>query len=124
MPDPHYSCTCGEAEGVEVKAVDEFDPQWMMSKEDKVQMKLKFSQGAMKGHRYSFVMHLVLVAVLVTIVSAELVKKVIPDTRFIPQAERLPCDFSCSRRTAVQTIADGVFYTMECLDRNGNNLAR
>uniref|UniRef100_A0A7I4YIV0 Secreted protein n=1 Tax=Haemonchus contortus TaxID=6289 RepID=A0A7I4YIV0_HAECO len=71
-------------------------------------------------------MHLVLVAVLVTIVSArkEPVKKVYPDTRFIPHPERLPCDFSCSRRTAVQTIADGVFYTMECLDRNGNNLAR
>uniref|UniRef100_A0A7I5EAL0 Phage protein n=1 Tax=Haemonchus contortus TaxID=6289 RepID=A0A7I5EAL0_HAECO len=41
MPDPYYSCTCGEAGRVEVKDVDEFDPQWMMSKEDKIQMKLK-----------------------------------------------------------------------------------
>ncbi|VDO56915.1 unnamed protein product [Haemonchus placei] len=72
-------------------------------------------------------MHLVLVAILVTIVSARKEferKKVPPETRFIPPAERLPCGFSCSRRTAVRTIADGVFVRIECLDRNGNNMAR
>ncbi|XGW30220.1 hypothetical protein V3C99_009313 [Haemonchus contortus] len=41
VEDETEGCTCGEAEKVEAKAVDEFDPQWMMSKEDKIQMKLK-----------------------------------------------------------------------------------
>nr|CDJ83890.1 unnamed protein product [Haemonchus contortus] len=43
VEDETEGCTCGEAEKVEAKAVDEFDPQWMMSKEDKIQMKLKVS---------------------------------------------------------------------------------
>uniref|UniRef100_A0A7I4YID8 Uncharacterized protein n=1 Tax=Haemonchus contortus TaxID=6289 RepID=A0A7I4YID8_HAECO len=85
--------------------------------------------GCSGGHRSTSVMHFVLVAVLVTIISArkelkEKSYKVFPETRFIPNPERLPCDFTCTRRTAVRTIVDGAFYTMDCLDRNGNNMAR
>uniref|UniRef100_A0A7I4YLI1 Bursicon beta subunit n=1 Tax=Haemonchus contortus TaxID=6289 RepID=A0A7I4YLI1_HAECO len=65
-------------------------------------------------------MHLVLVAVLVAIVSAQ----VFPDARFNPATEPLPCGFSCSRRTAVTAVIDGVFSRAECSDRNGNIMAR
>ncbi|VDO56918.1 unnamed protein product [Haemonchus placei] len=72
------------------------------------------------GDRITFVMHLILVAVLVAIVSAQ----VFPDGRFNPASEPLPCGFSCSRRTAVTAIIDGVFSRAECSDRNGNIMAR
>ncbi|KAK6044246.1 hypothetical protein COOONC_18248 [Cooperia oncophora] len=64
-------------------------------------------------------MSLIVITALVAIASAQL-----QDGRFVPANERLPCGFSCSRRTSVITMLDGVFSRAECSDRNGNVLAR
>ncbi|VDO56921.1 unnamed protein product [Haemonchus placei] len=50
VEDETEGCTCGEVGRVEVKAVDEFDPQWMMSKEDKIQMKLKVTSVSISNY--------------------------------------------------------------------------
>ncbi|KAK5980370.1 hypothetical protein GCK32_011684 [Trichostrongylus colubriformis] len=64
-------------------------------------------------------MRLILAIALVTIASAQL-----QNGRFTQANERLPCGFSCSRRTSVLTMLDGVLSRAECSDRTGNVMAR
>ncbi|EYB96864.1 hypothetical protein Y032_0146g2544 [Ancylostoma ceylanicum] len=64
-------------------------------------------------------MYVALCFVVLTVVSAQN-----QNARFTPLEDRLPCGFSCSRRTAVLAMVDGVFSRAECSDRNGDVRSR